>query len=41
MQLAQANCFYVSSSTIVCLEGDSIRDLYHGDNIKDLYAVRA
>lgn len=33
------NCFSYDDSTKICLEGDSIRDLYHADNIKGIYFI--
>jgi len=30
------NCFYYDDSTTICLERDSINDLFYGDNIKGL-----
>lgn len=33
------NCFSYDDKTQICLEGDSIRDLYHADNIKGLYFI--
>lgn len=31
------NCFYYDKVTSICLEGDSIRDLYSAENLKGLY----
>ena len=31
------NCFAFDKETNICLEGDSIRDLYSADNIKAIY----
>jgi hypothetical protein len=35
------NCFSYDDTTQICLEGDSIRDLYHADNIKGLYFIKS
>jgi len=35
------DCFYYDNTTKICLEGDSIRDLYHADNIKGIYFIKA
>jgi hypothetical protein len=36
----QVSCFDYGDSTIICLEGDSIRDLYYSDNIKGLCFIK-
>jgi hypothetical protein len=33
-------CFYYDASTTICLEGDSIRDLYYADNVKGLCFIK-
>jgi hypothetical protein len=33
------NCFSYDDTTKICLERDSIRDLYHADNIKGIYFI--
>lgn len=35
------DCFAFDSLTYICLEGDSIRDLYYADNIKGIYFIKA
>lgn len=37
---SNVNCFAFDKETNICLEGDSIRDLYQADNIKGLYFIR-
>ncbi|WCT13636.1 hypothetical protein [Mucilaginibacter jinjuensis] len=34
------NCFSYDDKTQICLEGDSIRDLYYAENIKGLYFIK-
>lgn len=34
------NCFYYDKLTSICLEGDSIRDLYSAENLKGLCFTR-
>jgi hypothetical protein len=34
--LPHVNCFYYDEQTYICLERDSINDLFHADNIKGL-----
>lgn len=34
------NCFYYDDSTSICLERDSINELYHADNVKGLYFIK-
>lgn len=39
-QTMNVNCFSFDKETSICLEGDSIRNLYQGDNIHGLYFLR-
>jgi hypothetical protein len=34
------NCFAFDEKTNICLEGDSIKDLYSANNIKGLYYIK-
>jgi len=34
------NCFAFDKETFICLEGDSIKDIYHADNVKGLCFIK-
>jgi hypothetical protein len=40
LKLSQVTCFDISETTSICLEGDSIRDLYLAENIRGLNFIR-
>lgn len=39
-QLTNVNCYTYDDSTKICLERDSINDLYHADNIQGLCYIK-
>jgi len=41
MSQEEVTCFGYPDSTVICLEGDSIKDLYYADNIKGLCFIKA
>ncbi len=36
----EVNCFSYYDETQICYEGDSIRDLFHADNLRGLYFIK-
>ncbi len=40
LKLSQIDCINIAMNTTICLEGDSIRDIYASDNLEGLHFVK-